>query len=200
MHGSAATASGAALARALAGRSPTIDQAVRADSEPEPAISSPDSDGDTTETVGSTWGEIRCPGSTCHATTVDRGVPGLDWYIAPIMWHYTLKVAVSALVIVAVAELAKRSSFWAAALASLPLTSLLAFVWLYLDSSDTAAIAQLAQSIFWLVLPSLVLFIALPLLLRAGWTFWPALGLSCLATAGAYGALTWVLSKADIQL
>lgn len=116
------------------------------------------------------------------------------------MWHYALKVAVSALVIVAVAEVAKRSSFWAAALASLPLTSLLAFVWLYLDSGDTAGIAQLAQSIFWLVLPSLVLFIALPLLLRSGWAFWPALGLSCVATAGAYWAMTWLLSRADIQV
>ena len=42
------------------------------------------------------------------------------------MWQYVVKVALSAAVIVAVTELGKRSSFWAAALASLPLTSLLA--------------------------------------------------------------------------
>ena len=52
------------------------------------------------------------------------------------MMQYALKIVLSTAILVAVAELAKRSSFWAAALASLPLTSLLAFVWLYLDSGD----------------------------------------------------------------
>ena len=67
-----------------------------------------------------------------------------------------------------VSELAKRSSFWGAALASLPLTSLLAFVWLYLDTGDIQKVSSLSQGIFWLVLPSLLLFVVLPLLLRSG--------------------------------
>lgn len=46
------------------------------------------------------------------------------------MWQYTLKIALSAILLVAIAELAKRSSFLGAALASIPLMSLLAFVWL----------------------------------------------------------------------
>jgi hypothetical protein len=114
-------------------------------------------------------------------------------------WTYGLKVAVSALVIVAVAEIAKRSPLWAAALASLPLTSLLAFVWLYLDTGDTRRVAALSQGIFWLVLPSLLLFLALPLLLRAGLGFWPALGLSMLGTALAYAAMLWLLGRLGIQ-
>jgi hypothetical protein len=114
-------------------------------------------------------------------------------------WHYGLKVAVSALVIVAVAELAKRSPLWAAALASLPLTSLLAFVWLYLDTGDSQRVAALSQGIFWLVLPSLLLFLALPALLRAGLSFWPALGLSMLATALAYGATVVLLKALGVQ-
>lgn len=44
------------------------------------------------------------------------------------MWPFALKVAVTTTIIVAVSEIAKRSSFWAAALASLPLTSLLALI------------------------------------------------------------------------
>lgn len=114
------------------------------------------------------------------------------------MWQYVLKVALSALVIVAVSEVAKRNSLWAAGLASLPLTSLLAFVWLYVDTRDTAAVATLSQDIFWLVLPSLVLFLALPLMLRTGWSFWSALGLSCVATAAAYTAMAWALSRAGV--
>lgn len=111
------------------------------------------------------------------------------------MWQYAVKVALSAVVIVAVSEIAKRNSLWAAALASLPLASLLAFIWLYLDTGDTARVAALSQGIFWLVLPSLVLFLVLPLLLRAGWSFWPGLAASALATAVAYAAMAWALSK-----
>lgn len=116
------------------------------------------------------------------------------------MWQYAVKIAVSAAVLVAVAEIAKRSSFWAAALASLPLTSLLAFVWLHLETGDAGKVAALSQGIFWLVLPSLVLFVVLPLLLRAGWSFWPSLGAGCVATALAYGAMAWALTRAGIRL
>lgn len=116
------------------------------------------------------------------------------------MWQYGLKILVSALVVVAVAELAKRSSFWAAALASLPLTSLLAFVWLYLDSGDVARVSALSHGIFWLVLPSLVLFITLPWLLRAGVGFWPGLAISCLSTAVAYFGMIRLLGMFGVRL
>jgi hypothetical protein len=116
------------------------------------------------------------------------------------MWQYPLKVLVSAVIIVAVAEVAKRSSMWAAALASLPLTSLLAFVWLYLDTGSTEQVAALARGIFWLVLPSLVLFLALPLLLRAGYHFWASLVTACAITVVAYLAMLWVLRRIGVQL
>ena len=96
----------------------------------------------------------------------------------------TIKTLLSAILIVAIAELGKRSSFWGAALASLPLTSLLAMIWIYLDTRDTAQIAATASSIFWLVIPSLLLFLLLPLLLRAGWNFWLALLLVCVVAVG----------------
>ncbi len=102
------------------------------------------------------------------------------------MWQYAIKVVISATLLVAVAELAKRHSFWSAALASLPLTSLLAFIWLYLDTGEVERVAALSQSVFWLVIPSLLLFIALPLLLRGGFGFWLSLGVSCITTALAY--------------
>lgn len=115
------------------------------------------------------------------------------------MWQYSAKIAISALLIVAVSEIAKRSSFWAAALASLPITSLLAFIWLYVETGDTGKIAALSQGVFWLVLPSLVLFLVLPLLLRAGWGFWPSLAAASSATALAYAAMVWVLAKVGVQ-
>jgi len=116
------------------------------------------------------------------------------------MWQFVTKVVVTAVVIVAISEIAKRSSFWAAALASLPLTSLLAFMWLYIETGDNPRVAALSQGIFWLVLPSLVMFLVLPLLLRAGWSFWPSLASSAAATAVAYVAMVWLLTKAGITL
>src|SRR5215204_2589841 len=115
------------------------------------------------------------------------------------MWQYVAKVAVSALVVVAVTELGRRSTLWGAILASLPLTSLLAFVWLYVDSGDAQVVGRLSTSIFWLVLPSLVLFVVLPVMLRS-WSFWPSVGVACLATTGAYSALVWVLSRLGVRL
>ena len=116
------------------------------------------------------------------------------------MWQTLVKVLVTAVVVVAISELAKRSSLWGALLASLPLTSVLAFVWLYLDTRDSTRVADLAQGIFWLVLPSLLLFLILPWLLRAGWTFWPSLVVASAATAASYGTLIWALTRAGVRL
>ena len=116
------------------------------------------------------------------------------------MGQYVAKVLITALVVVGVAEIAKRSSFWGAALASLPLTSLLAMVWLHVEGGQAEQVAHLAQGIFWLVLPSLVLFLLLPVLLRAGLGFWLSLGLSCVATALAYAAMVAVLSRAGLRV
>jgi len=85
-------------------------------------------------------------------------------------------------------------------LASLPLTSLLAFVWLYLDTGNTQGIAALSHGIFWLVLASLPLFLVLPLLLRWGWPFWPALGGACAVTVAAYFGLIWVLARLKVVI
>jgi hypothetical protein len=114
--------------------------------------------------------------------------------------QYALKVLISALVIVAISELAKRSSLAGAILASLPLTSILAFVWLYTDSRSTEQVAGLSTSIFWLVLPSLVLFLVLPGLLRQGWGFWASLGSAIIATLAAYLLMLAVLPRLGVKL
>lgn len=116
------------------------------------------------------------------------------------MYYLLIKTLISAVIIVAISELSRRSSLLGALLASLPLTSLLAFIWLYRDTHDTAKIAALSTSIFWLVLPSLVLFLVLPVLLRRGFHFPSALALSTLAMLAAYGAMTAILRALHIRL
>ena len=116
------------------------------------------------------------------------------------MWQYIVKIALTAAVVVAVSEIAKRSAFWGAALASLPLISVLAFVWLYLDTGETQRVAELSHGVFWLVIPSLLLFVLLPLLLRSGWGFWSSLGVACAATLAAYLAVVWCLERFGIRV
>jgi len=116
------------------------------------------------------------------------------------MLYYALKVIISALLIVAISEIAKRSTGFAALVASLPLTSLLAFVWLHMEESPPNQIADLSGQIFWLVLPSLLLFLLLPLFLRHGWSFWISMGISISATAGCYIALLPFLRRMGVSL
>ncbi len=116
------------------------------------------------------------------------------------MLYYALKVGISAVVIVAITEIAKRSSGFAALLASLPLTSLLAFMWMHYEGAAPERIAELSGQIFWLVLPSLVLFLLLPLLIRQGLGLWLSLAISVAATAACYLAMLPVLRKFGVQL
>ncbi len=116
------------------------------------------------------------------------------------MLYYALKVTVSALLIVAIAEIAKRSTAFAALVASLPLTSLLAFVWLHIEGSPAEHIAELSGQILWLVIPSLLLFLLLPFLLRHGLGFWISLGVAVAATAGCYVALLPLLRRLGVGL
>jgi hypothetical protein len=116
------------------------------------------------------------------------------------MTYYLIKLFLSAAVIVAVTEVSKRSSLVGGLLASLPLTSLLAMVWLYVDTRDAAKVRALSTSILWLVLPSLVLFLVLPLLLKRGVHFYASVGLAMLAMLGSYGAMLALLPRLGIKL
>ncbi len=116
------------------------------------------------------------------------------------MAYYLIKITVSALIIVAVSEIAKRSSGFAALVASLPLTSLLAMIWLHVEGVGDGQIADLSQQIFWLVLPSLVLFIMLPLLLRFGLAFWVSLSIASALTVLCYFIMTQLLRRYGVSI
>ncbi len=108
--------------------------------------------------------------------------------------YLLLKFGLSAAALAAVSEIAKSSSVWAAVVASLPLTSLLAFVWLYIDTKDTQTVATLSMDIFWLVIPFLALFPAFAILLRSGVSFGSALAGAIALTLLAYAATLYALS------
>lgn len=116
------------------------------------------------------------------------------------MTYYVVKVVLSAVLIAAVSEIAKRSSFLGGLVASLPMVSLLAFVWLYVDTKSIDKVAALSNGIFWLVLPSLSLFIALPLLLKKTGNFYVSLAASIAIMLACYVVMVAALKRFSIEL
>ncbi|MHC4831308.1 MAG: DUF3147 family protein, partial [Planctomycetota bacterium] len=64
---------------------------------------------------------------------------------------YVLKIVLTTALVIAVSEATKRSTLIGGLLASVPLVSVLAMIWLYRDTQDLGKIAGLSKSIFWLV-------------------------------------------------
>jgi hypothetical protein len=114
--------------------------------------------------------------------------------------YYLLKIMITVLLIVAIAEISKRSSFAGALLASVPLISVLAMLWLYVDTRDVVKISALSTSVFWLVLPSLALFVTLPFLLKEGVNFYISMGISIAVTALCYWLMITVLNHFGVRL
>ena len=76
----------------------------------------------------------------------------------------------------------------------------MAMIWLYVDTHDSAQVVQLSKSIFWLVIPSLVLFITFPLLIRLQLPFYTALGASVVLMVITYFMAINVLEKFGVNL
>ncbi len=116
------------------------------------------------------------------------------------MLYLATKAILSGIIIAIVSEIAKRSPGLGALIASLPLVSILAMIWLWRDTSDTTRIASHAEATFWLVLPTLPMFLLLPWLLRQGTGFWLSLGMSCLLTVCLYLITIWLLPRLGIEI
>ena len=116
------------------------------------------------------------------------------------MSYYIVKIAVTTILIVAISEVAKRSSLIGAILASVPLVSVLAMIWLYVDTKDVNKISALATSVFWLVLPSLALFLVLPSLLKYGINFYVSLSISVAVTVICYFIMVQALNHFGVKL
>ncbi|MDR4516510.1 MAG: DUF3147 family protein [Nitrosomonas sp.] len=116
------------------------------------------------------------------------------------MGYYLTKIALTAVLVVVISEIAKRSTFMGALLTSIPLISLLAMFWLYIDTKDTAKVSALATSVFWLVLPSLIFFITLPLLLKQDINFYLSVSVSMALTVVSYWLMVLVLNHYGVKL
>ncbi|MYM95798.1 DUF3147 family protein [Duganella vulcania] len=110
-----------------------------------------------------------------------------------------IKYLLTSAVVVAVSEFAKRSDRIGGLVAALPLVTLLALIWLYVEKQPEQKIANHAWYTFWYVVPTLPMFLAFPALLpRIG--FWPTL-LACVAiTIVCFGLFALLVRRFGIDL
>jgi hypothetical protein len=114
--------------------------------------------------------------------------------------YLIIKAVLSGAIVAAVSEIARRYPGWGGLLASLPLTSLLAMIWLYRDSHDAERVAELSVSTLWFFAPSIPLFLALPALIRANLGFWPSMVICVVGTLALYAGWFWAAPKFGIKL
>ena len=116
------------------------------------------------------------------------------------MKYIFLKLIISSGIITIVSEISKKSSFIGGLVASIPLISVLSMIWLYIDSKDIEKIKNLSTSIFWMVIPSLVLFLSIPILINIGFNFWLSLIIAIILTISFYLLTILILSHCGIKL
>ena len=115
------------------------------------------------------------------------------------MTYYLIKLIISSFLILLISELAKKNSFAGSLFASIPLISIIAFFWLYVDTKDISKIIDLSYGIFWLVIPSLGLFLILPQLLKYGLNFYVSMFIASLLTMILYWLMIFFLNWLEIK-
>lgn len=115
------------------------------------------------------------------------------------MAYYITKLIITTILIVLISEIAKRSSLAGAILAAIPLVSILAMTWMYIDTNSTTKAVEFSNNIVWLIAPSMTLFIAFPLLIKKGLSFYPSMFVSIFMTIIAYYSVIFILSKLGIR-
>ena len=116
------------------------------------------------------------------------------------MLYLLIKAALSGVIIAVASEIARRWPGWGALIVALPLVSVLAMIWLWRDTRDPLRLAAHAEATFWFVLPSLPMFLLIPLMLRQGHSFWLSLAAGCVLTAALYLTMISVGPKFGLRL
>jgi len=115
------------------------------------------------------------------------------------MLYLFTKYAISAALVVAISELAKRSGKLGALIGALPLISVLALVWMRVEHQPVARIGSYAWYTFWYVIPTLPMFLAMPWLLQR-FGFAVSMLAFCLGTLAIFLAFAMVMRRFGVQL
>lgn len=115
------------------------------------------------------------------------------------MGYLIAKYAITAALIVAASEIAKRSDRIGALILSLPVMTLITLFWLYVEDQPQDKIANHAWYTFWYVIPTLPMFLVFPMLIRQ-WGFAWAMLVFLLGTLVSFMCFSWILKRFGIYL
>jgi uncharacterized membrane protein (GlpM family) len=97
-----------------------------------------------------------------------------------------IKVLLGGIIIWLVSELGKRSGKVGGLVLSLPVTSIVALLWLWFETHDSSKVADVSKETLVFIIPSLIFFIALPILLQRSINFYVSFALAVSFTLGSY--------------
>jgi hypothetical protein len=138
--------------------------------------------------------------SASSATQITK-MSKIPWEnVMTLTWMDGAKLLISALVILFVTKIQLFHDRLSALLIALPLTSLLAIIWMRAEGQGSDRIANHAEATFWFVLPTLPMFLVLPWMLRNGWGFGAALVANCVLTVILFFVLVTILKPFGIRL
>lgn len=116
------------------------------------------------------------------------------------MFLFVIKAVLSGLLVAAISTVARRYPGWGGLLASLPMVSVLSMLWLFGETRDTERVAALSMGAFWFILPSLPMFVIIPLMLRAGIGFAVTMAVAAAITVLLYAGFAWIGPRLGLAL
>lgn len=108
--------------------------------------------------------------------------------------YFVFKALLSGFIIALVTKLSDNFPVGGALVKSLPLTSFLVFFIMKYENKNNNEIAAMSWDILWMVIPSLLLFIILPLMLNKGFSFSISLASATVVMCSAYLLMFKVLT------
>jgi len=111
-----------------------------------------------------------------------------------------IKILLTSIIVVTISEIARRSTLLAGIIASIPLTSVLAITWLYVDTKNIKNVLDLSNSILIMIPPSIVFFIVFAICIKTQFDFISSLAISLLSTGTAYWLYIFLLERLGIRL
>lgn len=109
-----------------------------------------------------------------------------------------LKYLITAAIVVAVSEFAKRSDKLGALIASLPMVTTIAMIWMFVELKGQTQVDKIANHswyTFWYVLPTLPMFLVIPVMMRKGYHFGLVLATYCVGTMFLFVLLHLIMRR-----
>ena len=113
---------------------------------------------------------------------------------------FVIRALLSGIIIALIAVVGRKAPAAGALIASLPLISIMAMIWLWRDTGDHNLLANHAEATFYFVIPSLPMFLLIPFMLRNGLSFWVSLGSGIALTVALYLLTATLAARYGIRI